>query len=132
MVYSAVTRHNKRWTWGIAIVLLLAAIGVAVYLVRLGSTDSWPEADCTVTGSRVVRADLENQYRFILMYAGEYHLRYVVSGHEYYVWAKAGWLGTNKQFVQTKVDYLPDHCDFGIRYNPVRPSEAVAVSKVKP
>jgi hypothetical protein len=44
MVHSAVRRHNRRRTWGIAIVLLLAAIGVAVYLVRLGNTDSWPEA----------------------------------------------------------------------------------------
>jgi hypothetical protein len=129
MLHSAVRRHNKRWMWGIAIVLLLAALGFAVYLIRLGNTDSWPEADCTVTGSRVVRADLEDQYRFTLMYTGEYQLRYVVSGHEYYVWAKAGWLDTDKQFVQAKVDSLPGRCDFHVRFNPDRPSEAIAVRK---
>jgi hypothetical protein len=97
-------RRHRRAGWVIATVLLLSAIGVAVYLVRHGNTDSWPEVDCTVTGSRVVRADLENQYRFIFMYAGEYQLRYVVGGHEYDVWARSGWSDPDRQFVQAKMD----------------------------
>jgi hypothetical protein len=44
---------------------------------------------------------------------------------------RAGWSDPEKQFVQAKVDYLPAHCDFRIRYNPVRPSDAVVVSKMQ-
>ena len=63
------------------------------------------------------------------MYGGEYRLRYTVGGQEYYVWANAGWADVDKEFVQHKVDHLPDKCDFHIRYNPRRPAEAIAVPK---
>ena len=36
-----------------------------------------------------------------------------------------------KQFVEARMDYLPDHCNFRIRYNPDRPSEAVVMSKLQ-
>jgi hypothetical protein len=61
------------------------------------------------------------------MYRGEYRLRYTVSGQEYYVWANSGWTDVDKQFIQDKVASLPDKCDFRIRYNPLHPSEAIAV-----
>jgi hypothetical protein len=60
-------------------------------------------ADCTVIGSRVVRADLEYSSNFRIMYRGEYYLRYAVGGHEYHVWAKSDWRDVDKQFVQEKV-----------------------------
>jgi len=63
------------------------------------------------------------------MYRGEYELRYTVNGREYYVWANSGWSDVDKQFVQAKVDYLPQQCDFRVRYNPLRPAEAIVVGK---
>ena len=109
--------------------LLSAAMGSAVYLIRAGNTDSWPVTSCTVAGTRVTRADVADSFRTIPMYWGEYRLRYVVSGREYYIWAKSGWADVNRQFIQDKVDSRVDHCDFLIRYNPTRPSDAVAVHK---
>jgi len=122
-------RHSKSLRRGIIASLLSVAIGLGVYAVHSGSTDSWPEVDCTVTGSRVVRADLQDSFRFTVMYKGQYHLRYTVGGHEYYVWANSSWSDPDKQFVQSKVDSLPSHCEFGVRYNPNRPSESVVVRK---
>jgi hypothetical protein len=63
------------------------------------------------------------------MYKGEYQLRYAVAEHDYYVWATSGWADVDKEFVQSKLDHLPDTCDFDIRYNPRRPSDAIAVRK---
>jgi hypothetical protein len=63
------------------------------------------------------------------MYRGEYRLRYKVGEHDYYVWANSGLADADRQFIQDKVDDPPDKCDFRIRYNPHRPSEAIAVRK---
>jgi len=122
-------RRNRHLKWGIAIVLLSTALGSAVYLIHSGNTDAWPETSCTVAGTRVVRADIADSFRTIVMYRGEYRLRYTVGGREYYVWANSGWSDVDKQFVQDKVDSRVDHCDFLIRYNPTRPPDAIAVHK---
>src|SRR5208337_1152061 len=122
-------RRNRSWKLGIVVALLSGTLGLVIYLVRVGSTDSWPEANCTVAGSRVVRAVVADSFRAIVMYKGEYQLRYVVGGHEYYVWANSGWADVDKQFVQARLDSLPAHCEFRVRYNPSRPSESVAVRK---
>ena len=118
-----------RWKWGISIVLVSMAVGSAVYLIHARSTDSWPETSCTVAGNRVVRDDFADSSRAIVMYRGEYRLRYTVGGNEYFVWANSGWSDVDKQFVQDKVDSLSDRCDFRVRYNPNRPSDAIAVHK---
>src|SRR5260370_13418390 len=124
--HSSTPRTKKRNRW-IALLLLCAAVGSGMYLVHLGNIDSWPETGCAVVGNRIVRNDVADSYRAIVMYRGEYRLRYTVSGHEYYVWANSGWTDVDRQFIQDKVDYLPDTCDFRFRYNPRRPSEAIAV-----
>jgi hypothetical protein len=77
----------------------------------------------------VIRADVADSFRDIAMYRGEYQLRYTVGGREYYIWANSGWSDVDKQFVQAKVDFLPNRCDFRIRYNPVRPGEGIAIRK---
>lgn len=109
--------------------MLLAVLAAVVYIVRAGNTDSWQEASCTVAGSRVVRTVVAESFRAIVMYRGEYHLRYTVEGREYYVWANSGWSDVDRQFVQDKVDSRADKCDFLIRYNPAHPSDSVAERK---
>jgi hypothetical protein len=123
------TPRTKKRNRCIALLLLCGAVGSGLYLVHLGNTDSWPETGCAVVGNRIVRNDVADSHRAIVMYRGEYRLRYTVSGQEYYVWANSGWADVDRQFIQDKVDYLPDTCDFRIRYNPRRPSEAIAVRK---
>lgn len=122
-------RRDMHWRWGITIVLLSAALVSVVYLNHAGNTDSWPGTSCTVAGTRVVRADVADSFRVIVMYRGEYRLRYTVRGREYYIWANSGWADVDKQFVQDRVDARTDHCDFLVRYNPTHPSDAVAVRK---
>jgi hypothetical protein len=109
--------------------LAVAFSAVLALFLRLGSTDAWPETRCTVAGSRVIRADVADSFRAIVLYKGEYHLRYSVGGHDYYVWANSGWADPDREFVQSKIDYLPDTCEFRVRYNPVRPSDAIAVRR---
>lgn len=120
--------HYGKW---IALVIMICAFGTLAYFVHLGNSDSWPETDCAVVGNRVVRDDVRyaNGSGFV-MYKGQYQLRYSVSGRDYFVWANAGWSDPEKQFVQNKVDYLPEHCDFRVRYNPLHPGVAVAIHKV--
>src|ERR1700674_2946062 len=96
-------RKKKRNRW-IALLLLCGAVASGIYLVHLGNTDSWPETGCTVVGHRIVRNDVADSHRAIVMYRGEYRLRYTVSGQEYDVWANSGWSDVDKQFIQDKVD----------------------------
>jgi hypothetical protein len=67
--------------------------------------------------------------RVVVVYRGEYRLRYKIDEREYYVWAKSHWADVDRQFIQDKVDYPPAKCDFSIRYNPRDPSDALAVGK---
>ena len=122
----------KRWSLILIFVLLLAG---GAYLIHLGSTERWPETDCAFAGRRVVRDIVPPQpvrSHVIVLYKGEYRLRYTVRGQDYYVWASSGWADPEKQFVETQMEDLPEHCDFRIRYNPARPSEAFVVSKARP
>jgi hypothetical protein len=50
------------------------------------------------------------------MYMGEYQLRYVVGGREYYVWANFGWSDVDKQFVEAKVESMTGSYDFRVRF----------------
>lgn len=77
--------------WPLILVSLLLVAGVA-YLIHLGSTERWPETDCTFAGSRVVK-DVVPPVRshVVVLYKGEYRLRYRVGGQDYYVWASSGW-----------------------------------------
>jgi hypothetical protein len=118
--------RQKRW---FALVLLGGAVASGIYFVHLGNTDSWPETGCTVAGGRVVRDDVADSSRAIVMYRGEYQLRYTVNEQEYYVWAKSGWADVDRQFIQDKVDNPPAKCDFTVRYNPRHPSDALAIRK---
>jgi len=77
----------------------------------------------------VAREYVADSHQAIVMYRGEYRLRYTVSGQDYFVWANSGWSDVDKQFIQDKVTFLPDTCGFRIRYNPRHPSEAIAVRK---
>jgi hypothetical protein len=120
--------NGFRLAVAVAVALVLAAVGGA-YLIHVGDTDSWPQTDCTVAGTRVVRSDVADSFRAIVMYRGEYRLRYVVEGQDYYVWANAGWSDPDRQFVQDKVDARTDRCDFRVRYNPTHPADAIAVQK---
>ena len=122
-------RRGRSFTWATTVVLVLAGVGVGAYLIHIGNTDSWPETDCTVAGARVVRSDVADSARAIVMYRGEYRLHYVVGGRDYYIWANSGWSDVDRQFVQDKVDPRTDRCDFRVRYNPTRPSDAIAVKK---
>jgi hypothetical protein len=110
-------------------VLLCGAVAAGIYVARLGNTDSWPETSCTVAGGRTVRADVADSQRAIVMYKGEYRLRYMVGSQEYFLWANSGWADVDRQFIQDKLDSVPDRCNFRVRYNPHRPSEASAVHK---
>jgi Protein of unknown function (DUF3592) len=120
---------SKRWRLSIALTLLFLASGLGVYLVHIGSTHSWPQTGCTIVGSRVVRDDLQDQSRFTVLFRGEYRLRYLADGHEYFVWARSGWKDVDQHFVQSKLDQASNHCDFRVRYNPAHPSEAIAFPK---
>jgi hypothetical protein len=77
----------------------------------------------------VVRDDLQDQFRFTVMYRGEYRLRYMVGGHQFFVWARSGWKDVDQHFVQAKLDAATERCDFRVRYNPTRPSDAIAIRK---
>jgi len=120
--------------WPIILVLLVLVAGTA-YLINLGSTEKWPETDCTFAGSRVLKDVVPpepGRSHVIVLYKGEYRLRYTVRGIDYFTWVSSGWADPEKQFVEAKMDPLPEYCAFRIRYNPARPSEAVVVSKVRP
>ena len=124
------TRQSKRGKSWISFTVICVVLGAGAYLIHLGSTKGWPETDCTVNGSRVVRdvaAPVGRQSRVVILYKIEYHLRYTVRGKDYYVWASSGKSDAERQSAEAKAYHLPDYCGFRIRYNPFRPSEAVAV-----
>lgn len=122
------SRRTRKHLFRLAALTFAAASVVLVsYLVYSGRADSWPRADCTVIGSRVIRYDAADSWRDIAMYRGQFKIRYEVDGREYYTWADAGWLDKDKDFVEQRVAALPKHCDFTVRYDPKNPRESVAV-----
>jgi hypothetical protein len=115
--------------------LICVVLGAGSYVLRRGSTKGWPETDCSIAGSRVVRDVVPNppvNSHLVVLYRGEYQLRYTVEGKDFYTWVSSGPSDAEKEFVEAKMDKLPDRCNFRIRYNPNRPSEAVVVSKMQP
>lgn len=124
--------HTK---WWIFVSLLCVVFVAGTYIVRLGSTDDWPETNCVFAGSRVVRDVVPPapvRSHVIVLYRGEYRLRYTVEDRDYFVWASSGWADPDQRFVEAKMDYTPEHCNFRIRYNPAHPSEAFAVRDAPP
>ena len=111
----------------LSIIVILAAGGAVAWFLIMGDISSWPTAPCKIVSSRVVRADgaYGPHGALMVMYKGEYQYRYTVSGRDYVVWANAGWLDKDRDFVQSKVEILPATCSASVRYNPRRPEQAV-------
>lgn len=125
---------GKNWWISLTLVGGLLVLGAA-YAVHVGSTERWRETDCVLVGTRVVKEVVPPapvRSHVVIMYRGEYRLRYTVGGNDYYVWASSGWADPEERFVEAKMDALPERCYFRIRYNPARPSEAVAVYNASP
>lgn len=114
------------------VLLGAVAFGIAALFVYLGfssRTSTWPETNCNVMGKRVVRADAPiGPYRsIVVLYRGEYHLRYTVDSRDYFLWVSSGWVDKDPQFVQDKMSSDEQAgCRYQIRYNPSNPAEAVA------
>ncbi len=60
------------------------------------------------------------------MYRGQYQLEYEVNGNYFYVWGDANVMDTEKNFVERKIQNLPEDCNFKVQYNPRNPKEALA------
>ena len=118
-------RHRTKWVFWI---LVIGLSGGAIYLVHQGNTDSWQETDCIVVGNRVIPDYVGYAHGGVLaLYKGQYQLRYTVNSRDFYVWADARVTDSDKRFVESKVDYLLEHCDYRVRYNPANPREAIAI-----
>lgn len=102
-----------------------------IYLIYEGHTDSWPAAkDCSVVDSRVVTStDTHGNSKDGVTYRGEYRVRYVVNGKNYFTWTESEWQGTDEDYVKRNVNKLPTGCPVSIRYNPTNPDESVTYSK---
>jgi hypothetical protein len=108
--------------------LLVSVFGFLIYLGFDSRTDWWLETSCTLISSRVVetRVSMGVVREPIIMYCGEYGLEYMVNGHEYVVWADAGWVDQDREFVENKVSGLSGPCRFRVKYNPLHPAQAMA------
>jgi hypothetical protein len=110
----------------VGVIVVAAVIGGCVYFVIAGRTNAWPTTQCEIVSSRVVRAD--GPYgplgATMVLYKGEYQLRYRVNHKDYLVWVNAGWLDKDREFVESKVSAMPASCPFTVRYNPKNPSES--------
>jgi hypothetical protein len=97
------------------------------YRVYASRTNSWPETrECTVIGSRVVNSVLDFPRRPLVLWHGEYHVQYSVNRKEYFLWATAGVMDSEKTFVKEKISDLPADCPYRVQYNPRDPAESVA------
>lgn len=108
--------------------IVLALVGFIVWRTIATSTIRWPQIGAEIVGSRVIRGDVPlGSERVAVMYKGEYHLRYSVESHDYYLWVGAGWMDQDRQFVADKVvAYEVSPRRYVVRYNPRNPAEAVA------
>ena len=103
------------------------AVFYLTYLGLAGRSSTWQHTACTVVGSRIVRNDARLQYNTpVIMYKGEYQLRYMVNGQQYFTWANAGWSDKDRQFIEGKMLALPQQCPYDVQFNPHNPAEAVA------
>jgi hypothetical protein len=109
-------------------VCLAVVISALVYAGHAGSTDRWPEArSCTVVGSRVVVAGVagDSVKDPVVIYRGEYHIRYLAKGKAYFVWAESEFIDSDKTYVAGRLNDLPTNCPVRVQYNPLHPAEAV-------
>jgi hypothetical protein len=120
--HSHKRKHQDLLPWA----LFMGLLAIGIYLINFKNTSSWQETRCVVAGSRVIPADARGK-RNVVIYRGQYQLRYTVNERDYYVWADSEWEASLKEFVQNKMDHLPEHCNFRVRYNPQQPAEAIAV-----
>ena len=118
-------RHLRRFMLAI---VLAGVIGLGIYLALAGRTASWPSVPCSVVNSRVVRADVPVAgFRVVIVYKGQFQLRYVVADREYFIWTDTAWVDNDPAFIEGKVaSHREDQCEYLIRYNPKNPAEAVA------
>ena len=89
------------------VLLGAVAFGIAALFVYLGfssRTSTWPETNCNVMGKRVVRADAPiGPYRsIVVLYRGEYHLRYTVDSRDYFLWVSSGWVDKDPNLSKTR------------------------------
>jgi hypothetical protein len=108
---------------------IIAVVGFVVWRTIATWTTSWPQTDSEIVGSRVVRADVPiGSYRsVVILYRGEYHLRYSVNSKDYFLWTKSMWMDQDPRFVAEKMkSYEGQQSRYLIRYNPRNPAEAVA------
>lgn len=119
-------RHLRR---SILLAMLAGVIGLVIYLAVTGRTGFWPAAPCSIVNRRVVRADVPlGGYRsVVILYRGQFQLRYVVGDREYFIWADTSWVDDDPAFIESKLDsYSESRCEYHVRYNPRNPAEAVA------
>ena len=117
---------RKHFVLWITVFSVIALLG---YLVFSSRTSHWPKTGCQIVGERVVRADAPiGPYRsIVVLYRGEYHLRYRVNSRDYFLWVSSGWTDKDRQFVEDRMlSSEADGCRYHIRYNPANPGEAVA------
>jgi hypothetical protein len=62
----------------------------------------------------------------VILYRGEYRLRYIVNGQQYFTRADAGWINGSKELAAEEIGEPPSVCMFRVQYNPRNPAEAVA------
>jgi hypothetical protein len=118
-------RNTFKFLAGMAGVLAFALLVYWGFSARAGW---WRDVPYTVVGSRVapdrvVRGTMKQP---VILYRGEYRLRYIVNGQEYFTWADAGWINESKELALEKVEEVPPSGMFRVQYNPRNPTEAVA------
>ena len=123
------TIRTRRKEWHLILLLVtVAVIAILVYLGYKGRTGYWPHVSCSFVGSRAVQ-DIEAAGQFgapVVMYQGQYDVQYTVEGRNYRAWVNAPWLDLNKQFVQDRVNTLPDNDKCDVRYDPRHPANGIA------
>ena len=111
----------------VGLAAVLGGIGGLVYLSIAGRTGRWPEArDCTVVGSRVVQDVIGTggPHAFVVWW-GEYRVQYEVNGKQYFTWASAGLLDSDRNWVESRIDDYRIDCPVRVQYNPKDPAQSV-------
>ena len=127
-----VRRHHKRKHESLrtaaGFVCLGVVISALIYAGNAGSTEWWPEArSCSVVGSRVVVAGVtgDSVKDPVVIYRGEYHIRYVAKGKAYFLWAESEFIDSDKMYVEERLKDLSIDCPVRVQYNPHNPAESV-------
>jgi hypothetical protein len=104
-------------------------VGVLIFLAYdAGRANRWPEArNCVAVDSRVVVAGVVrgSMKDPVILYRGEYRIRYVVKGKVYFTWAESKWLEPDKHFVEENVSKLTTECPVHVFYDPWHPDESL-------